>query len=87
MRNYGDIQNLHSIQVSYYGPTNYRGARLRLYTERFKTKKWLDRDYSTNGMIEQAHEWLEKHGFNVLFVTETKEGYALLTDTFKSLHD
>lgn len=57
---------LRPIQARYYGPTNHRGARIRLRDLRsiIETDVWLDRDYEDTP-FEQARRFLEEMGWPI----------------------
>jgi hypothetical protein len=86
------MENLHLIDVKYYGPTNSQGSRVRLRSHRFKETKWLSYDYSIGDILSQAEEYLIKDGHNVVSHCETENGYGVLCSTdkahmFRSLKD
>lgn len=81
------MKNLQSIEVIYYGPTNTKGGRIKLVDHRFNATKWIPYNYSKNNIVDMATEYLEGKGFNLVGETETKKGYMLLSDTFKSIKD
>ncbi len=77
--------NLHAIVCKYHGPTNTRGSRVSLYSERFKERISAPFDYSARDIIDQGRAMLARTGHNVVAVAETREGYILLSDTFAPL--
>lgn len=80
------MKTLHLIEVTYIGPTNTRGARVKLYSHRFVEARFIPYDYAAvDGVVEMAARWLYRHDFNVLARAETKRGYAILTDTLEPL--
>ena len=56
------IPRLRSIHVQFYGPTNTRGARVRIKDERNNVTKFLPYDYATGNILTQAYEYLEEKG-------------------------
>lgn len=42
------VPNLHAIEVVYFGPTNYRGSRVKLLSELFEDSVWIDYDHRKN---------------------------------------
>lgn len=82
------MQNLHLIAIKYLGPTNTRGSRVKITSDRFEQSVTIPYDYSATGRIyDMASPWLLGRGFNIVGVAEIKDGYALLSDTFKALKD
>lgn len=80
------MKNYHTIIVKFLGPTNSRGARVKLYSNRFKDSKIISYDYEFNSSYEIAAKWLEDNTFDVIGASECKEGYILISTTFKSLN-
>jgi hypothetical protein len=85
MKKYKDVPNMHAILVKYHGPTNTRGSRVSMYSERFQERISVSYDYTTRDITEMAYNELVRRGFNIIGVSEVKEGHILLSDTFKSL--
>lgn len=79
------MNTIHTIEVKYLGATNFKGARVKMTSLRFNDSKTISYSYSHNTSYEDAKDWLESEGFNVLYVSEGKSCYYLHTDTFKSL--
>jgi hypothetical protein len=80
------ITNYHLITVKYIGPSDVRGSRIKLISERFECSKTVSYDYATNS-YDQAIEWLEKHGFNIIGTAEGDKVNYIITDTFKSFSE
>ena len=78
------MQNLHIIKIKYLGPTDNRGARVKLTSERFFGSVTLDYDYSTEP-TEQAVNWLKSHGFKIVGTAEGRNCDYVITSTFKNL--
>lgn len=79
--------NLHAIRARYLGPTNYRGSRVKLTSERFKDSVTLDRNYEGQA-YDQAEKWLIEQGFDLVGVCELKDGdYLFLSTTFLYLKE
>lgn len=72
------MENLHLIEVIYFGPTNTKGSRIQLTSHRFKESIFLSYDYSADDIIEQAEVYLKKNGHKVVAHCETKKGYGIL---------
>lgn len=79
------MKNFHLIVVKYHGATNTRGSRVSLYSERFGKRVTIQFDYAMNHISEMAENYLIEKGFYVVGCGESKNGYIIITDTFKSL--
>jgi hypothetical protein len=79
------MKNYHILTVKYLGPTNYRGSRVRITSERFNQSVILSYDYQFNTAYEQAETYLTGRGFNVLGHGEGKNTMFIITDTFEPL--
>lgn len=79
------IPNLHVIKVTYLGPTNSRGSRVKMHSERFQKGKTIGYDYQFNNSLDIAKDYLIKNGFELVAQAEGKDCYYIMTNTFKSL--
>ena len=79
------MENLHIIKVTFKGPTNHKGSRLILHSERFNQSVTLSKDYSLNSILDQGVQWLQSNGFEVIGVGEGKSSDYIITTTFKEL--
>jgi len=77
--------NYHVISVKYLGPTNFSGSRVKLTSKRFEKSRIISYDYSLNGTLEIAEEFLTQEGFNIIGHAEFGDMYLIISDTFKSL--
>jgi hypothetical protein len=77
--------NYNIIEVKYLGATNTKGSRVKMYSPRFEKSKTISFDYSFNSIDEMAMEYLKKQGFDIIGQGQTKDGYAIITNTFKTL--
>jgi hypothetical protein len=61
------MQNYHIIKVKYLSPTNTKGGRTKLISERFPNNSiTLSYDYEYNCSIDQAVAWLKSHAYDVI---------------------
>jgi hypothetical protein len=86
---YEEIPYLRIFGVKYIGPTNNRGARVKIIdlhrSHNEKTiSKTISFDYSKNNIWEMALEYLNKIGIKVLYRCGDKDRDYLLTDNFKT---
>jgi len=80
-----NIQNLHALEVKYHGPTNTRGSYISIYSARFKERIRVSYDYSARDIVVTAYHELILRGFDIVAQAEIKDGYILLSNTFKAL--
>ena len=87
MRNLADVQALRQIKVKFLGPTNHRGARVKIYEH----GRWVgDKtesvivpfSYSEGGADKQAFNLLTANGFNIVAKADTSEEYIFLCDNW-----
>jgi len=77
------MQNLHAIHITYLGPTNTKGSRVKLTSKRLKQSVTLYRDYSSSHALDQAIDYLTSRGFSLVATTE--DGAIILSTTFEPL--
>lgn len=80
-----DLKNTHALFIKYHGATNNGGSRVSITSDRFKERVYISYDYQYNNIYDMAQNYLESIGFNLIGISETKDGYILLSDTFKSI--
>ena len=79
------MENLHAFTIKYIGPTNTKGSRVKITSERFGQSKTFAYNYAYNNVVDMAEEYLEDLGFNLIGAAETSKGFIILSDTFKEL--
>lgn len=79
------MQNLHCFEISYLAPTNCKGSRVKIHSLRFNQTIIISYNYNFNSIYDIAENYLKTIGFNCLYLSETKKGYLILSDTFKPL--
>ena len=79
------MKNLHALEIKFYAPTNYSGARVGIISKRFNQRIIISFDYSFNTITEMAINYLTKNGFNIVAKSEFGESDIILSDTFKPL--
>ena len=83
-----NVRNVHLIEARYSGPTNTKGARVRLTSQRFERDSIADGyDYESGGTLGQAERVLRNLGYEILFHAETPKGYAIAVADFKPLRE
>jgi hypothetical protein len=83
--NTSKINNYHILTVKYVGPTNFRGSRISIKSDRFNKSKMIDYNYEYNDCLGGAEAWLNDNGFEIVGHGEGKDCYHVITNTFKSL--
>lgn len=77
------IPNLHIITVKYLGPTNFRGGRVKITSQRFGQSVIIPFDHALNNIEDMASAHLVGLGFNIVGLADG----CVITDTFKPLKD
>ena len=78
------IPNFHVLKVSYVGPGNTTGTRVKITSERFEQSKMVSYDYATDTM-GTAVNYLEQKGFKIIGKAEGKDCYYLISTTFEPI--
>jgi hypothetical protein len=79
------MQNLRCIQVKFLGPTNTRGARVKITENRNSSKDSITLDYSyeIGDGLKQAKKYLQDKGINCTGYTNLGGGlYIILSDSW-----
>lgn len=77
------IPNLRAIEVKYYGPTDTRGARVRLRDFRgILRDRWLPYSYEYDSATAFARAFLESEGWTLAHGAETPDAFLWLTPDF-----
>ena len=79
------MENLHLFKIKYLGPTNFKGSRIRITSERFQQSIIISWDYTANSSTEIAANHLTKLGFDIIGQSEGKTENYLVSNTFQSL--
>lgn len=77
--------NFHVLTVQYIPSGNYHGAKVKITSDRFKKSKTLPYDHEFRDCGEIAKDYLKKQGFQIIGKGEKKDGYFIISTTFKSL--
>ena len=73
------FSNTRVIHFKYLGPTNHRGARIKLTDKWFKKSKTIPFDYSFSTSYHIAISWLIQNGWNVVGMN-TEDGVIFIGD-------
>lgn len=92
------IPRLRAVHIEFFGPTNTKGARVRLKDERNNVTKWLSYDYAVGDIVAQAYTYLQEQGViregvdqwegkdvqPMLMLHDTRRGYTLGVPNFET---
>lgn len=80
------MKNLRSFTVTHKAMTNTKPAKVRIYDNRFQRVYYASYyDTPLDRQEEIAEQWLNKRGVNILYQSQGKKGFILLTDNFNPL--
>lgn len=81
--------NAHMILVTFLGPTNSRGSRIKLTSQRFENRDsvTIDFDHRYSNTFNQAADWLSNHGYTTLASGESSNGYIFAVMEFVPLKE
>ena len=79
------MENLHIIKTTYLGATNTQGARVKIYSERFRHSVVIPYNYCFNDALQVAIFWLQARGFEIIGKGEGKENMYVVSTTFEPL--
>lgn len=57
-------------------------SRIKLTDERFEQSKIIDYDYNGGYTLDQAIDYLDKNGFNIVGYSEMKNEYIIFCDNW-----
>lgn len=81
------MKNLRQIKVKFLGPTNYKGARIKIYEpQRYKGDKVQSKIfpycYATGDILKQAWKILEENKFLIKGYSSEFNNYIILCDNW-----
>lgn len=76
------LPNLRAFEVKYQGPTNHRGSRVKITDLRFNKSVTIGYKYEYDNTFDQATDYLNTKGIQVISKAEGKDCYILLTNDF-----
>ena len=81
---YNQLPRHRALHVQFYGPTNTKGARVRIKDLRRGDTVWLSYDYAVGDIVNQAGAYLQSQGIEIvgLVLHDTQDGYTLATPDF-----
>ena len=81
---YNQLPRHRALHVQFYGPTNTKGARVRIKDLRRGDNVWLSYDYAVGDIVNQAGAYLQSQGIEImgLVLHDTQDGYTLATPDF-----
>ncbi len=82
---YMQLTNFHALTVKHLWPTDFKGSRIKITSDRFEQSITLNRDYSSSSWLDQAVTFLTQNWFTLIWMAEMNNQNILLSDTFKPL--
>ena len=82
---YMHLTNFHALTIKHLGPTDFRGSRIKITSDRFEQSITLNRDYSKSSWLDQAVTFLTQNWFTLIWMAEMNNQTIILSDTFKPL--
>ena len=87
MENINNVKNLRKINVSYVGPTNRSGAKVKVFENpRYKDQKVVSKtfsfDYSFGCIEKQGYDILTRNGFDIIARCSDLKSYSFLCDNW-----
>ena len=80
--------NAHLITVKFIGPSNTKGSRIKLVSQRFPNDSLtLSYDHSYSHTFDQAQSWLIEHGYTIVASGEAPDWYWFAVSEFRPLKD
>jgi hypothetical protein len=80
------MENLHIIKTSYLGATNTRGARVKIYSERFRQSVVIPYNYRFNSALDIVINWLQSKGFEIIGKGEGVNNMYVISTTFEQIN-
>lgn len=82
---YMHLTNFHALTIKHLWPTDFRGSRIKITSDRFEQSITLNRDYSKSSWLDQAIKFLTQNWFTLIWMAEMNNQTIILSDTFKPL--
>ena len=79
------MKNYHVLKVKFLAPTNTRGSRIKITSDRFETSITLALKCNDVEPFNQAIEHLTDREFNIIGKAESNDGMYIITDTFHNI--
>ena len=83
-RNSKSTNHFKGYAVKYYGPTNHKGARIKITECRNNFSKFISYDHNLDSIAEMAINYLEKQGIKTYGFLTTENGYLIVTNDFET---
>lgn len=78
--------NMHVFTVKYLGPTNSRGSRIKIISDRFNQSITESYSYEIGSVTRQAEAYLREKGYAITGTGESKDNACyIMSSTFKPL--
>jgi hypothetical protein len=76
------MQNLRAFEVTYLGPTDNRGTRIKIKDLRHHKTKIISYSYEHQCIKDDAINFLHSLNISCPYCCETEKGYIILSDNF-----
>lgn len=80
-----NLPGLHLLEITYIGPTNYKPGRIKINSHLYRQSVILSANDNEKDMRGTATAYLLSKGYILTGRSQTKNGYAILSTTFKPL--
>lgn len=79
------VENMRAIKIKFLAPTNYKGSRIKITEQRFGVVDsiTLPYNYLIGSGNEQAIEYLQKRGINLVGKAEVQNETILFSDSWQ----
>lgn len=82
------IMNAHLITARFIGPTDTKGSRVKLTSQRFPNDSHtMSYDYASGNVFNQAKAWLSAQGYTIVAGGDTPGWYWFAVSEFRPLKD
>jgi hypothetical protein len=80
------VKNMRAIRVKYLPPTNHKGSRIKLIEQMYETADTvtLSYDYAIGNGTEQAMQYLQNKGINILGKSNIQGETILFSDSWQT---
>ena len=80
------VKNMRAIRVKYLAPTNHKGSRIKLTEQMYQTADTvtLSYDYAIGNGTEQAIQYLQNKGINLLGKSDIQGETILFSDSWQT---
>jgi hypothetical protein len=82
------MKNLHTFKIKYIGPTDTKGSRVKITSERYEQSVVIDYGSTHSQIFDVAIEYLNERGFDIQFTASGMNNTVyLMSEAFKPLKE